>query len=139
MTNRILILNCGSSSIKFRLYADVPDREPELLLRGQVDGLYGRASFAAKDANDSRVGQHEWNEASPPGHDGAVAWLLDWLRQRLGAPLQDLAPDHLDERAGARRADDVGGFAAHVRAELEHLLERLQPPRVLAHDVGIPG
>lgn len=122
MTDTILVLNAGSSSIKFRLYADVPDREPELLLRGQVDGLYGRASFAAKDANDSRVGQHEWNEASPPGHDGAVAWLLDWLRQRLGASHRVTAVGHRVVHGGT-------AFAAPVRIDGDVLarLERLVP------------
>ena len=39
MTDVVLVLNAGSSSIKFTLF-DAEGAGPPLLLRGQVEGLY---------------------------------------------------------------------------------------------------
>ncbi len=59
MADVILVLNAGSSSIKFRAF-DAGPPDPELLFYGQVEGLYTTAHFSAKDANGARIAEHRW-------------------------------------------------------------------------------
>ena len=48
MPEALLVLNAGSSSLKFSLFqADDP---PRPLLRGQIDGLLTHARFLARDS-----------------------------------------------------------------------------------------
>ena len=54
MTDAILVLNAGSSSIKFSVFDPRARLDPSL--RGQVEGLYTAPRFTAKDATGSRIG-----------------------------------------------------------------------------------
>jgi acetate kinase len=82
MSDAIVVLNAGSSSIKFSVF-DAGDADLSLLLRGQIENLYGPARFAAKDGSGTVVAEHTWDAAGPPGHDGALAHLVDYLRGEL--------------------------------------------------------
>ena len=60
MADLILVLNAGSSSIKFRAF-DAGPAEPELVLYGQVEGLsiggkVSAATFSARDAGGAPIG-----------------------------------------------------------------------------------
>ena len=39
MTDAILVLNAGSSSLKFSVFLDRADAAPQLALRGQIEGI----------------------------------------------------------------------------------------------------
>ena len=78
MADVILVLNAGSSSIKFRAF-DAGPAEPELVLYGQVEGLYNAARFTAKDAGGALVGEQRWEDASF-GHQGATEYIGQFLR-----------------------------------------------------------
>jgi acetate kinase len=78
----ILVLNAGSSSLKFSLFT-VDDGTPALRLRGQVEGLYTTPKFAARDLAGNVVSSHDWGTGTRLGHDGAIAHLLDYLRDEL--------------------------------------------------------
>ncbi|RPJ45636.1 MAG: acetate/propionate family kinase [Betaproteobacteria bacterium] len=79
MTNAILVLNAGSSSIKFSLFAD-DAAEPELKLRGQIEGLYTKPHFVAKDDASTQLSEHAWESGTRLGHDGAIAHLVEFLQ-----------------------------------------------------------
>ncbi|MDH4151939.1 MAG: acetate/propionate family kinase [Betaproteobacteria bacterium] len=79
MVNAILVLNAGSSSIKFSLFADQA-AEPELKLRGQVEGLYTKPHFVARNAAGATLGEHEWTDGTRLGHDGAIEHLAGFLK-----------------------------------------------------------
>lgn len=78
MTDAILVLNAGSSSIKFSLFADAGG-EPEFRLGGQIEGLYTAPAFSAKNAAGEGVGVHKWDQGTRLGHDGAIAHLIEFL------------------------------------------------------------
>jgi acetate kinase len=81
MPAAILVLNAGSSSLKFAVFgagAGLP-----LRLAGNLEELQGHARFRAQDGQGAVVDTHAWPETQPPGHDGAIAFLLDWLQARL--------------------------------------------------------
>ena len=80
MTDAILVLNAGSSSIKFSLFRAQSD-ELKLRLRGQIEGLYTAAHFAAKDAEEASLGEHKWDKGTRLGHDGAIDYLIGFLTQ----------------------------------------------------------
>ena len=81
MTDAILVLNAGSSSIKFLLFAE---REGKLdpVVRGQIEGIHTAPRFGARGADGGLLAEKSWGEGVSLGHDGAVAHLADFLRDR---------------------------------------------------------
>ncbi|MBS0463710.1 MAG: acetate/propionate family kinase [Proteobacteria bacterium] len=74
----MLVLNAGSSSLKFALYAG--DRRPAadtLLWRGQCAGIGGTARFGVRSADGAT--QVERLLAPGADHAQALAALLDWV------------------------------------------------------------
>jgi acetate kinase len=82
MTDAIVVLNAGSSSLKFSLFA-LDDGAPRLRLRGQCEGLYTTPKFSARDAGGAVVATRSWDGDAKFGHDEAIAFLLDFLRGEL--------------------------------------------------------
>ncbi|MCO5129073.1 MAG: acetate/propionate family kinase [Xanthobacteraceae bacterium] len=83
MSDAILVLNAGSSSLKFTDFVIDGDRL-EVKVGGKLEELYGRARFQVRDAAGAVVGQRDWPEAAPPRHEGALAFLFDWLGEHSG-------------------------------------------------------
>jgi acetate kinase len=79
----ILVLNAGSSSIKFSLFVEHGEAlEP--LARGQIEGLYTAPRFEAKDAAGKRIGERSWPQGTRLGHAGALEHLVVFLREHRG-------------------------------------------------------
>ena len=83
MSDAILVLNAGSSSIKFSIYLKQGD-ELEPHIGGQLEGLYTAPRFKATKAGAGVIGERQWEAGTPLGHDGAVGFLADFLREQLG-------------------------------------------------------
>jgi acetate kinase len=118
VTPAILVLNAGSSSIKFELFAE--DRlEP--LFRGQIEGLGTAPRFIARDGAGRVLAEKSWGEATQLGHDGAVAHLAEFLRAHRGG--YELAA------VGHRVVHGGLDFSAPVRVDARVLgaLEKLVP------------
>lgn len=79
MIDVILVLNAGSSSIKFRVFE--VDHGLRLAMRGLVDGLNTSPSFRVVNAA-GEVTRYELDTAKGEalGHEGAVAHIGDFLR-----------------------------------------------------------
>ncbi len=80
MIDAILVLNAGSSSIKFSVFAQ-GGSELELAFRGQLERLYTAPRFSAENAAGTSLGTRKWDEGTRLGHEGAVAHLADFLRE----------------------------------------------------------
>ncbi len=121
MTDAILVLNAGSSSLKFSVFLDREGGAPQLALRGQIEGILTRPGFRARDASGAILAEGELGAAAPPGHAGAAGFLLDWIERQLGG--QRLAA------AGHRVVHGGLEFSAPVRVNAAVLdaLERLVP------------
>jgi acetate kinase len=78
----IVVLNAGSSSIKFSLFAL---REAKLVpaLRGQIEGIYTMPRFVSKDEDGVIVGERTWPEGTRLGHEGALDQLVAHLREEV--------------------------------------------------------
>ena len=82
MTGAIVVVNAGSSSIKFSVFTlDADGPGPAHALGGQIEGLTTAARFAARDAAGAVIAQREWTEAI--GHGGAMDFLFEFLRATL--------------------------------------------------------
>ena len=121
MTDTILVLNAGSSSIKFSLFAQRgADRNTELhaVAAGQVEGLYNAARFVAKDADGRTLSEQRWDSGQRLGHDGALAHILDWLTSRQDTGQRLAAVGHRVVHGGTE-------FGAPVRVDAD-TVQRLQ-------------
>lgn len=87
MGEAILVLNAGSSSIKFREF--VTDGGGfRLKLKGVLEEIHGRARFRAQGPGGAVLGEQAWDEGDPPAHAGALRFLLDWLEAEGGDTLR---------------------------------------------------
>ena len=82
MPNAIVVLNTGSSSIKFSAFVECgEDLEPSV--RGQVEGLYTAARFISKAPDGSVKVEKAWPENAKVGHTEALDHLINHLRSEL--------------------------------------------------------
>jgi acetate kinase len=84
MSDAVAVLNAGSSSLKFSLYAESADGA-SLVARGQAEGLYTSPRFVAKDGAGNVLDEKSWGEGVALGHAGALDHLVAFLGERLGA------------------------------------------------------
>ncbi|MEZ0170371.1 acetate/propionate family kinase [Microvirga sp. TS319] len=77
----LIVLNAGSSSLKFQVY-DTPDgAEPRVAFKGLFEGLGGSAHFIVKDASGNLLDEMTWSSGDRLGHEEALMHLVSWLRQ----------------------------------------------------------
>jgi acetate kinase len=84
MSKPYLILNAGSSSLRFALFE--PRGGTELLptLRGNIEGIPGEARFAAtRNAGKDIVFEHRWSDGATVNHEAAALYLLEWVQGNL--------------------------------------------------------
>ena len=62
MTNAIIVINAGSTSLKFGASAMDKNGALPLLCRGQIDGMQGDPHFVAKNPAGKPLDAHEWGE-----------------------------------------------------------------------------
>ena len=129
MADAILVLNAGSSSLKFSLF-EIDGGAPELVQRGQLEGLTTNTQFVARGADGATLAEHNWYRAL--GHDGAMTHLVEHLRASLAASTLR-AVGHRVVHGGVRYSHPVRVDAAIV-AYLETLvpLAPLHQPHNLA-------
>ena len=119
MTSLLLILNAGSSSIKFAAFE--AREPPERLLTGQIDAIGTTPVFAAKGADGERLLTPGWRDGEgPKDHGDALDAILSFLQRALpdgqvelvghrivhGGPDLD-APAQVDDALIARLTDLV--------------------------------
>ena len=81
VTDCLVTLNAGSSSIKFGLFALV-DGRPERIAGGQVEGLGAEVSFSVKSKDGQVLLDRRFAAGDgPTDHRSAMALVLAWLEQ----------------------------------------------------------
>ena len=132
MTDTILVLNAGSSSIKFSLFAEA-GIELAIVARGQIEGIDTSPHFIAQDANGQMASEQRWAQGTKLGHDGAVAHIGDWLQATYAAQHQLVAVGHRVVHGGVDYSAPVR-IDGDVVVQLEKLipLAPLHQPHNLA-------
>ena len=136
MSDAILVLNAGSSSIKFSVFLEQGDAL-DLLLGGQIESLYTAPRFKARDAAGAVVGERQWAAGEALGHDGAITFLAGFLREQLGkhrltAVGHRVVHGGLDYAAPVRlTAGIVGNLEQFIPLAPLHQPHNLKPIRLL--------
>ncbi len=87
MGDVILVVNAGSSSLKFQLYAMSDDGGLSMLLGGQISGIGGEyPAFHAKDAQGQRLAAFPILPEKAADLGGAQDVMADWLQDRIPSP-----------------------------------------------------
>jgi acetate kinase len=81
MTPVLIVLNAGSSSLKFQVYDMVDGAEPRLVWKGLFEGLGGTAHFIVKDTSGTILDEVSWSPGDGIGHEEALMHLVSWLSQ----------------------------------------------------------
>lgn len=128
MRPAILVLNAGSSSLKFALYAD-DTAGLDLVCEGAFSGIGDAVTFDARDASGGDLPDAP---VAGAGHDDALKALLDWLGARFGE-MRLIGAAHRVVHGGSRYSAPVI-VDAGVVAELTRLipLAPLHQPHHLA-------
>ncbi|WP_434617772.1 acetate/propionate family kinase [Azospirillum sp. B2RO_4] len=132
MSNAILVINAGSSSLKFSVFRDHGGGDPVVTVNGQISGIGTQPVFEAKDAQRRPLAEKSWGAGEPSDRTALLSYLLDWIEERLeGATL--IAAGHRVVHGGVRHAAPVLLTSA-VLDELDGLvpLAPLHQPHNLA-------
>jgi acetate kinase len=79
VTDAILVLNAGSSSIKFSLFpGDEQPMRQDLICEGELEGIGHQVHFTVKDGKGAVLNKEQLSECK--NHEDALAVLLQWLR-----------------------------------------------------------
>jgi acetate kinase len=135
MSDALLVLNAGSSSLKFSVFLN--DDPPQLLLHGQLEGLLTQPRFIAR--NDTAVvGEKEWPSGTQLGHEGAIDFLFTWGRGVALGVHQIVAAGHRVVHGGMKLTAPVL-VDASILAELEALvpLAPLHQPHNVAAIIAV--
>ncbi|MFZ5671729.1 MAG: acetate/propionate family kinase [Pseudomonadota bacterium] len=84
MTPILIVLNAGSSSLKFQVFEIADGAEPAVIFTGLFEGLGGAAHFVVKNADGRMLDDMTWSSGDRFGHEGALAHLVSWLKQNQG-------------------------------------------------------
>jgi acetate kinase len=131
VADAILVLNAGSSSLKFSVFLN--EERPQPLLSGQIEELLTHPRFEVRDASGNIVGVKEWKTGTNLGHHGAIEFLLAQGRDGALAGHRIVAAGHRVVHGGTKFPAPVL-IAPDTLAELEKLvpLAPLQQPHNLA-------
>lgn len=76
MTDLVLALNAGSSSLKFAVFEACAGFDAPVRLRGQIEGLGEAPHLTARDGEGRSVAEHRWDKGDGPSHDAVLPKVL---------------------------------------------------------------
>ncbi len=128
----ILVINAGSSSLKFNVFGVDGAGEPVRLIKGQIESLHAEPRMSAKDGDGAKLADEALGSEGR-GHEGALAHLLSWLDPALG--------ERTVTAAGHRVVHGGDAFTAPVLVDEDVLakLEALTPLAPLHQPHNIAG
>ncbi|HXI53912.1 MAG TPA: acetate/propionate family kinase [Candidatus Saccharimonadales bacterium] len=137
MKDAILVLNSGSSSVKFSVF--VVERDAlKMELRGQLESLLTSPRFVARNCAGKVIAEKSWGEGVKLGHEGALEHLRTFLLG-LGNELRLSGVGHRVVHGGVKYARPVR-ITEQILADLDELIplaplhqpHNLQPIRAIA-------
>jgi acetate kinase len=118
MPGAILVINAGSSSLKYALYR-IEGAGIVQAQSGLLDDLPGTPHFTAKSADGVVLATRDWAHGELAAHDGAIEFLLEFLAAEAG---ELVGVGHRVVHGGTRFLDPV-----RVTPAIIDDLERLAP------------
>jgi|Tabmets5t2r1_1033131.scaffolds.fasta_scaffold07038_2 acetate kinase len=83
MTDAVLTINAGSSSLKFSVYCVAEEDRPSLSAKGQVEGIGTSPRLIAEDADDRMLVERRWPDDRAWGHAEFFRVIGGWLREHF--------------------------------------------------------
>ncbi len=120
MPRTILILNAGSSSIKFALSDVSNPAVPRRIARGGIEGIGIAPHLSACDADGKPVAEQRWKAGEVPDHEAVLHELLRWSEAHMEGEL--IAVGHRVVHGGSHFTAPV-----LVSEEVMEALEALTP------------
>ena len=77
----ILVVNAGSSSLKFQVFAARADDDPDCIVKGQLDGVGSRPHLRAESADKTPLVDQTYTRDEVPDLPAAIHETGNWLRQ----------------------------------------------------------
>jgi acetate kinase len=84
MSDYAVVLNAGSSSLKFSIYQRPDASAWRLESRGQIEGIGTAPRFSAKDGSGARLADHALDTTKVRDGRSALDALSEWLRTTYG-------------------------------------------------------
>ncbi len=84
MSETILVVNAGSSSIKFQLFAVDPEDHLERLLKGQIEGVGVKPHLVARGMGGEALVDETWQAAEVKDVPAALDKVVGFLRAHIG-------------------------------------------------------
>lgn len=130
MDGTVLIVNAGSSSLKFAVWPD-SGTEQDSILRGQISGIGRAPRFKARNADGDLLADESWSQ-DDASREAIFQRLTGWIEQQTGGA-EITAAGHRVVHGGTRFASPVV-IDETVMRELENLvpLAPLHQPHNLA-------
>ena len=142
MSQSILVLNAGSSSIKFALFTIGADGQMTEASRGQIEGIgtaphFLAPHFLAKNAAGDVLVDQSWPQNAEQTHETLLDGLLDWIETHPGG--ESLAAIGHRVVHGGSAHDKPARVTPDLLAALAHLtpLAPLHEPHNLAPILAI--
>jgi acetate kinase len=120
----ILVINAGSSSIKYAAFRHDNAVEPMLLRKGRIEGLGSAPHFVGKNESGVVLGERRWPDGDTLNHASGMRFLIEWLEHNE-ADIQVTAAGHRVVHAGLLYSGPVR-LNQNVLCELERF-EPLAP------------
>ena len=136
MSDAILVINAGSSSLKFSLFSC--DDQLEEVVRGSFDSLSSQTRLVVRNQAGEVIADKQWPLETVLGHEGAIQYLFDWGRQELLHSRRLVAVGHRVGHGGLKHTRPVL-VNPQVMQDLEALtpLAPLHQPHNLAAILNI--
>ena len=103
MREPILVLNAGSSSVKFSVFETEADRSLTAAFHGAVDAILQSPRMTVHETGGNAL----LDRPVAPGHDNAIAAINDWLAERIGGETALAGVGHRIVHGGTRYVQPV--------------------------------
>ncbi|MBF9232439.1 acetate/propionate family kinase [Microvirga alba] len=80
MSSVFVVLNAGSSSLKFQIFDPSSSPDPKVIYRGMVEGIGASPHFLVKDCGGTVVADKTWKGGETFGHEEALIELVAWMQ-----------------------------------------------------------
>ncbi len=138
MQEAIIVINAGSSSIKFTVFT-IDGSELNILTTGQVSGIKSSPKFKAKDSEDNTIAEKKWGEDKVSGHDKFINYILSWIEETFkGVKL--VAAGHRLVHGGLEYTkptivndDNMAKIESFIQLAPLHMPHNIAPIKILAN------
>lgn len=79
----ILVINGGSTSVKFAGYRHESGEDVTVVCRGQVEGIGSHPNFVARGPDGKPIDAHDWGAEHALNQDGALKYIFGWLDDHM--------------------------------------------------------